>query len=441
MMEPTALADAIIQAVGDRAEAEVLVAGGTSALTRFANSFIHQNVAEQGLLADLRVAVDGRVAQVSSTRVDQISELVEQVLTAARLRPQDSDWPGLILPTPAPDTNHFDLDTAGVQPSARAKLVRAFAEAGPGMRAAGYCDTETSTVAFANSAGQRLAARSTRATLDGIQQTPNSAGKGHHTSSRFADLDGARIGQRAAIKAEGSRDPGDLAPGRYPVVLDPECVATILTFLAFYGFNAKQVIEGQSFAEVGAAQFDRSIDVWDDATDARAVGIGFDTQGTPKRKLSLIAAGVTNSLVHDRRTAKRMEAASTGHAIPGGEAYGAFPTNLFVGEGQASSEELLASMEQGLLVTEFNYCRILDPKTQVVTGLTRNGTFLVEAGKIVRPITNLRFTQSFVDALSPGAVLGIGNDGRLADSEFGVGVVWAPSLRLAEWNFTGGAKG
>lgn len=441
MADLAALADSIIQVVGDRAEAEVSVTGGTSALTRFANSFIHQNVAEEVLGVELRVVVEGRVSRVSSTRVDQISELVERALAAARLRPQDPDWPGLASASAIPLTDHFDPATAQVDPNARAEIVRAFSAAGSGMRAAGYCGIEAITTAFANSAGQRLVARSTQATLDGIQQTPTSAGKGHHTSFRFSDLDGEKTGQRAAWQAEGCRNPGDLAPGRYPVVLGPECVATIVAFLSLYGFNAKQVIEGQSFAQVGMSQFDSSIQLWDDATDTRATGIGFDAEGTPKRRLSLVTNGVTSSLVHDRRTAKRMHSASTGHAIPGGESLGAFPSNLFLGEGRLSPEELLAAMDRGLLVSEFNYCRILDPKTQVVTGLTRNGTFLVERGEIVRPITNLRFTQSFAQSLSPGAVLGIGNDGRLADSEFGVGLAWVPSLRLAEWNFTGGAGG
>jgi predicted Zn-dependent protease len=114
---------------------------------------------------------------------------------------------------------------------------------------------------------------------------------------------------------------------------------------------------------------------------------------------------------------------------------------MFVGRGDATEEDLVAGVQHGILVTTFNYCRILDPKTQVVTGLTRNGTFLIEGGEVTRPISNLRFTQSFVEALGPGRILGVTADTRFADSEFGPGVVVAPAVRLAEWNFTGGARG
>jgi predicted Zn-dependent protease len=146
-------------------------------------------------------------------------------------------------------------------------------------------------------------------------------------------------------------------------------------------------------------------------------------------------------VAHDRRTALRAGTESTGHAIPHGEVFGPFPTNLFIAAGDQTFDDLLGSLDRGLLVTEFNYCRILDPKTQVVTGLTRNGTFLVEKGKITRAVKNLRFTQSFLDALGPGNVKGVESSTRFADGEFGPGMVVAPSIHLAEWNFTGGARG
>ena len=222
-------------------------------------------------------------------------------------------------------------------------------------------------------------------------------------------------------------------------------MATILIFLAFYGFNAKQVIEGQSGIRLGEAQFDPAVSIWDDATAPEALGVAFDADGTPKRRLELVQAGVSSALAHDRRTARKMGTESTGHAVAESDAYGPIPSNLFLGPADASfgagTADLIASTGRGLLVTTFNYCRILDPKTQVVTGLTRNGTFLIEDGKVRGGVKNMRFTQSFLEALAPGNVLGISREARFADSEFGPGLVHCPALRLGSWRFTGGARG
>ena len=150
---------------------------------------------------------------------------------------------------------------------------------------------------------------------------------------------------------------------------------------------------------------------------------------------------MTRNLSHDRRTAKAVDAETTGDALPGGEGFGAVPTTVLLRPGATSPDDMIASVERGLLVTQFHYCRILDPKSQVVTGLTRNGTFLIEDGEVAGAVGNLRFTQSFLSALGEGQVQAIGGDDRYASGDFGEGMIITPSLQLASWNFTGGAKG
>lgn len=208
----------------------------------------------------------------------------------------------------------------------------------------------------------------------------------------------------------------------------------MLQFLAYAGFNAKAHLDGTSFVHLGEAQFDPSVSIWDDATDPRTLGLPFDNEGTPKRRVDLVTDGVTTNLVHDRRTARLAGTESTGHGL-GQESAGAYPSNLFLGEGGSSVDQLIGGVERGLAVYDFWYTRILDPKTQVVTGLTRNGVFLIEDGKVGPAVRNLRFTQSFVAALGPGKVKGIGSDGQLVNG------MHVPSVHLAAWNFTGGAKG
>lgn len=434
-MDPVEIADRLVDLVGDRAEAEATCATGRSALTRFANSSIHQNVANDYVWARVRVAVGGRVASASTDRPTEegLERLVERSLAAAGMRAVDPEWPGLAPPAPAPETHAYDEATHLAAPALRAQVVREFVDAGPELRAAGYVDSNGSFSAFANSAGQRLLGRSSSSTIEAIHRTAMSDGRGWQSSSRLSDIDGGAAGRTAADKARRGDDLVDIEPGRYEVVLEPFCLANLLEFLRD-GFNARTVEEDRSFVKLGEAQFDPAVTLWDDATDPRAISRGFDAEGTPKRRVDLVGDGVSLALCHDRKTAAKAGTESTGHGF-GGD-MGGIATNLFMAPGTQTVEELIGSVERGLLVTEFWYTRILDPKTQVVTGLTRNGTFLIEGGEIVGGVPNLRFTQSYVDALRPGNVLGVAGDARLFDGTYHV-----PTVRLGEWNFTGGAKG
>ncbi|MGH9188493.1 MAG: TldD/PmbA family protein [Acidimicrobiales bacterium] len=438
MADPLQLCDDVLEAVGSRAEAEVTVGVGRSALTRFANSHIHQNVAEDEVWTRLRLCADGRLASATSTRAGlDPRALAERTLEAAGLRPVDPDWPGLAPVAPATAVDHFDPATDQARPEERAEVVRRFVDAGgPQLSGAGFCDTDSGMVAFANSAGQRLSGSSSRATIEGIHRTGTSDGRGWQSSSRLGDLDGGAAGTVAARKALDGAQPVEVPPGRYEVVLEPACAADIVDFLSWYGFNAKSHAEGQSFVRLGEAQLDPAVSLVDDATDPRALGLAFDAEGTPRRRLELVRHGVCVALAHDRRTARGAGAESTGHAVHGGESWGPMCGNVFFQPGLGTPADLVANVERGLLVTELWYTRILDPKTQVVTGLTRNGTFLIEGGRVVGAVRNLRFTQSYVDALGPGNVLGVGADQRLA-----VSGSWVPSLHLASWNFTGGSQG
>ena len=426
-----------------RIEANVSVTRNRHGLTRFANSFIHQHVGEDSVTVSLTLALDGRTTSASTTATDAdaLEGLVDHAVSSATLQPVDPYWPGATPPSPVAGDGSLDTDTANASPDARAELVRDFVEAGDDLRAAGYADTELLQEAFASTAGQRASGATTRATIDGIHQTSGSAGTAHSTATALGALDAGRAGRTAADLAVRSEEPVDIDPGEYEVVLGPEAVATVLTFLAVYGFNAKSHLEGGSFAQLGERQFDPAITVLTDPTDPRRIGLPFDAEGSPRQRFALVQDGVTSALAHDRRTAKRGDTTTTGNAIPGGAGIGPVPTDVRMPAGGVPPAEMIASVGRGLLITEFHYVRILDPKTTVATGLTRNGTFLIEDGQVTGAVGNLRFTQSFHEALGDGRVLGVGDDDRYADGEFGAGMVICPSLHLAGWNFTGGAKG
>jgi predicted Zn-dependent protease len=438
----------VLEMLGGRAEGLVVSTIGTSSLTRFANSRIHQNVTEDVRAVTLTVAVDGKVARAGTTRTepDALAALVDRALAAAALRPADPDFAGFAPPAEVAAVEHWDDATAGATPDQRAAVVADFVAAGEGAgEAAGFCSTEASTQVLASTTGQRASARTSAAQLDGIHRVTGPGGQvadgaAQFASARLADLDGEATGATAATKARTGVDPVELPPGTYEVVLEPRAVAAALLFPAYLGFNGKAHAEGTSFVRVGEQQWDESVDIWDDATDHRALGRPFDAEGTPKRRVSLVDEGVSVGLAHDRRSARQAGVEPTGHSL-GMDSFGGFPADLFLGHGTRPPHELVADVDRGLLVTDLWYNRVLDPKTQVVTGLTRNGLFLIEDGAIAGAVQNLRYTQSIAAAFGPGRVLGLANDAQLSGSIDGDRGMYVPTVRLAAWSFTGNARG
>ena len=445
MSGSTELVDQTLEIVGDRAEAQVVAKTGTSELTRFANSFIHQNVSDDVVDLTVEVAIEGKVASASTTNPTPsgIETMVSSAIAQASLQRVDADFPGFGGPVDQVEHDRFDEPTANVDPAARAEIVKDFVDAGEGLSAAGMCETNSWYVAYGNTSGRSTHGRYTTAVLDGLYQTDSSAGTGHSAGVGIGSIDGRAAGALAAGRAREGRNAFDAKPGVYEVVLAPECMATIAEFLRDDGFSGRSARDGTSFVAIGEPRFDPSVTLVDDAFDPRALGVSFDSEGTTRDRLALIDSGVTPTLLHDRRTAAHFSVAPNGRAPFAEESYSGGPTarNMFFVEGAATEEELISEVERGIYVSTFNYCRVLDKKSLVVTGLTRNGTFMIENGVITGALTNLRFTQSFIDALAPGNIAGIGSNSRFANGEEDPAVVHTPSFHLASWNFTGGTEG
>ncbi|MGW4941477.1 TldD/PmbA family protein [Actinoplanes sp. NPDC004185] len=439
---------------GPGAEAEVVAAHSAEALTRFANSAIHQNVADATTTVRLRLRLDGRTAGGSTTVTDPegLQSLVERTIAASRLSPPDQAWPGLTPPTPLRESPAFDEATAAAGPHERAARVRDFVRAADGLETAGFCRTTYSSGGFANTAGQAVEGRAAEAAMDGIARLAGADGVARRASSRLTDLDGTALGARAAAKARAGGRPIELPPGRYEVVLEPTAVADILDNLSTFGFNGKAFAQHQSFAELGAQQFDRAVTILDEPLGAT---LPFDQEGTPRDTLILVDEGTTTAVSHDRTSAAEAGSVSTGHAGAASRSWGPIAANLRLasrpggdsspetGEGPtaASARALVSGMRRGLLITDFWYTRVLDQKSLVITGLTRNGVWLVEDGEVTAAVGNMRFTQSYPQALGPGAVLGVGAEAvALPDRWSGVRYT-APALHLQSWNLTGNASG
>lgn len=442
-----ALADEVIR-LAERAgatEAEVMLTAGDSALTRFANSEIHQNVSETGTSLNLRFVIGKRIGVASSGRTDAdgLRRLVETAAAIAGSVEALNDWSG--LPTAdagrsgGPHAEARAAGTADATPEFRAEGARAVIAAADakGVVAYGSFATTEETIVVVNSWGIRSAEVRTNSQLLTVSMSPDGGtGYAEAVATDATTIDPAAIGREAAEKARATDRATGLEPGDYPVVLEPYAVVDIMDMLGYLGFSALAVQEGRSFYERGKQIGSPLVTVVDDATDGAGLPMAFDYEGVAKRSITLVDAGACVDVVYDSQTAARDGVGSTGHGLPAPNPYGPFPLNMVMAPGGASREDLVGGLERGLLVTRFHYTNVVHPKLAIITGMTRDGTFLVENGQIVAPVRNLRFTQSYLDALA--GVEAVGSERRTLRGFLGAVVV--PSVRIASWTFTGATE-
>ncbi|MGH2711933.1 MAG: TldD/PmbA family protein [Actinomycetota bacterium] len=434
------LANAAMEVPGADAT-EVLVIHEWSGLTRFADSAIHQSTAREDTGVRVRVVIGGQVgvAATNDLSKDGAAEAARSALELARVAAPDPMFPGITPPTVIPErANGFDDETADTSPTERADVVaELIARAQPGFHAAGAFETSANEVTVTNSEGHFAYAPSTQTTLTTVISGGNGGtGFAEITSPSVAEVDASSVGELAFSKARDSQDPVGLDPGRYEVVLEPAAVATLLGFLAYLGFGGRGIAEGRSCfsGREGEKLVSELVSIYDDGLSPNTIALPFDFEGTPKRRVDLIDKGVFKGGVHDRRSAKQAGTDSSGHALPPPNPEGPFPLNLFLEPGDASLEDMIAATERGLLITRFHYSNIVRPMESVITGMTRDGTWLIENGKVKQPIKNFRFTQSIEEALRD--VEQVGRDTELA-SEFFFSSSRVPALRISSFHFTG----
>ena len=420
-------------------EAEVLVVAGDAALTRFANSQIHQNVAETTVGLNLRFVAGKRIGVASSDRTDDegLRRLTEQAAAIARVVEELEDWGGLPGPTPIDDVSAaYAPATASASPELRAEGVRAVIASADaaGVTAYGSFSTGTETIAVANSKGVRAGDTRTVAQLLTVSMGPGGGtGYAEQASVDATTIDAAAIGREAADKARATANAIAIEAGDYPVVLEEYAVVDLLDMLGYLGFSALAVQEERSFVEIGRTIGSELVSIVDDGRDPAGLPMAFDYEGVAKQRVQLLEAGVCRGVVYDAQTAARDGVASTGHGLPAPNPYGPFPLNQVMAGGDASREELIGGLDRGLLVTRFHYTNPVHPKLAIVTGMTRDGTFLVEHGRIVAPVRNLRYTQSYLAAMA--STVAVARERKTLKGFLG-GVV-VPALRLEGWTFTG----
>jgi predicted Zn-dependent protease len=440
--EGLGLAEEVLRRAGaaGATDAEVLVLGTDLALTRFANNEIHQNVAETDIAVNLRF-VDGRrqgVASTGRTDDESLGRLVDTAATITRASAELAD--GVALPSGdgsmvAEHPTAWATATATADPELRAAGVRTVIGAAEAVKAtaSGSFSTSMERVTVANTRGIRADGERSRARLLTVMMSGD-GGTGYAESCAVDvdDIDPTAIGAEAAERTKASADPVAVEPGDYPVVLLEYAVVDVLDMLGYLGFSALAVQEDRSFVELGRRVGSPLVSIRDDGSDPAGLPMAFDYEGAPKTVVPLVEAGVCSGVVYDAATAAREGRATTGHGLPAPNPWGPFPLNMHMAAGGTSRDELIGGLDRGLLVTRFHYTNPVQSKRAVVTGMTRDGTFLVEDGRVVAPVRNLRYTHSYVDALAQ--VSAVGNERRCLEGFLGAVVV--PAIRIDAWTFT-----
>ena len=431
-----ASAVAAARALGVR-DLEAMVGAGTHALTRFANNTIHQNVAERSGYLSVRALIDGRTARATTNRLDResIGRVVEQAIALARLQTPDPDLLPLAGAENYIEPNRYFDKTAAATPNARAQAVREAIGAVEGLSqtAAGIYSTGESVMAVLNTNGVFGYHNETMAQFSITALAKDSSGWAKRSSCDVVSLNPVEAAVTAARKAADSSAPGEIPPGRYTVILEPSAVLDLVGQI-FGDFSATALRDERSFltGRMGQKIFGDNISIHDDVSHPLQSGMPFDGEGVPRARVTLVENGVVNNVVYSRQAAAQAGVRPTGHGFPLPNEAGESPMNTVITGGDTSVEQMIASTERGILVTRLWYIREVDPYQKIMTGMTRDGTFLVEHGKVTRGLRNFRFNQSLIELLSNVEAL---SPAIRASGEETFDMV-VPAMKVRDFNFT-----
>ncbi len=421
----------------------VCAEGKTARVSRFAYDAIHQDLVQETLTLYVKVIVGQRVGVAITDTLERTSlaRTLKAAIEIARHAP-----PVKPPPTMPGRYEHITLQdywapTAQRSTSHWIKGLKHLFHlcAGVGATLAGSFSTVEEETAVVNSHGVSCYAASTVAGAKLVTMYRKTSGFASSVHRRIDGVDLDALLERALKQCLHRRDPVKLPIGTYEVILEPEAVAELMMWLGYIAFGAKSVLERTSClaGRMGESITGRSITVVDDANDAEGLRAPFDYEGVPAKRVMLIDRGKASGLVYDTAYGVLYEQPSTGHAMAPDDVEGPLPTHLFLNGGTQPLPEMIRACPKGLLIPRFHYVSgLLNPRETLMTGLTREGAFLIEDGKLVAPITTMRFTQSWLGALSH--VKSISKEGRLmADPTQDVGCAVMPALHLSKFRFTG----
>ena len=433
-------------------EIELLISGGRSALTRFANNTIHQNVAEENYMLSVRTVFDGKTARATTNKFDEESVrlCVKASEGLARVQAKDPD----LLPVPGPEVYGEDaqagrafFETASITPADRARAVGKIVEVAKreNLTTAGIFATSEAVEAALNSRGLCAYHTQTSAEISVTMLAKDSSGWQKANSPDVRNLNPVELAEIAARKAQQSVAPQELPPGKYTAILEPAAVLDLCGFM-FWDWGGQAILDERSFLNnrIGTQLFGENISIHDDVYYPLQSGAPFDGEGVRRQRVELVGKGVPKALVYARATAEKMKKsehaakvgpiAVTGHGLPLPNEIGEIPLNIVFDPppNPQTVEQMVAGTDRGVLITRLWYIREVDPYEKILTGMTRDGTFYVENGKVRHGIRNFRFNESLVEMLAN--VKEMGQPVRASGEESFDMVV--PAMKVKDFNFT-----
>jgi PmbA protein len=362
---------------------------------------------------------DGRVGCAVTNRTDDegLREAARRAAEAADSAKPDPDYAGLQPPVAVPEVEGFDAATAALTPQEQAAAAAASIEAAPEYGLYGYFTSGVTHLAVSSSTGHAVSQTMTDASVLAIAASDEESGYAEATSWKASELDPAAVAREAAEKAARTKGAVELEAGTHAAILEPYAFSELLWYFGFSSLNGLACLENRSYfsGRIGQKIFHDSFTLVDDGLAAHGLPKAFDFEGAPKQPLVLVENGIAKDVVWDRRTANRAgDRQTTGHALSApAQGFGPLPLNLEVSGGEATRDELIERVEEGIYVTRLHYLGVVDPREGIITGMTRDGTFRIEGGKVTKPLVNLRFTTSFPRLVE--SLLGLGNDVELVN--------------------------
>ncbi len=439
-------------------EVEVLFSGGRFALTRFANNTIHQNVAEENYVVSVRSVFGGRTARAFTNKFDEESlrQVVRSAESLAKVQHPDAD----LLPMPdarsaggtgeapvPPQPSRYFQQTADITPELRAEGVKKIVGVADRhkLTTAGVYSSAEALDGIFNSRGLSRWHTQTSAEVSITMLAGDSSGWQKANSPDVGNLDPLALAEIAARKAVDSARPREIPAGKYTVILEPAAVLDIVGFM-FWDYSGMAILDQRSFltGRIGTKLFGDNITIWDDVAHPLQTGSPFDGEGMQRQRVALVEDGIVRQVVYARATAERMKRseckdkvgsiAATGHGFALPNEMGEMPLNIvFAPTGDPQTvEQMIASTERGVLVTRLWYIREVEPFEKMLTGMTRDGTFLVENGHVQGGVRNFRFNESLIHLLSSVEALSV--PVRSCGEESFDMVV--PAMKVREFNFT-----